>query len=95
MIDPIQAFSSIPIPEQQTVKGGLDPLPPTSKEFDSKVTDTKSEQKAEKQGDSFESYLEDSSIRNLEENHRSLEYNVLDDIRDDSIYKDPGETKLI
>ena len=95
MVDPIQAYSSIPIPDRQTVKGGLDPLPPTSKEFESKVSETNSEQKAEKQGDSFETYLEDSSIQNLEENRRGLEYSVVDDLAQDSIYKDPGETKLI
>ena len=95
MTDPIQGTSSIPLPKYQTTAGDLDPLPTTSPREIKNSDDTRSTETDQNGRDNFATYLDQSSITNVELNTKSLLVDTAEEIRQNSVYQHPASENPI
>ena len=89
MSDPMQATSSIPIPTYQTMQGTRDPLPVSSPRAMARDVQVETEARADKAGDAFKDYLDQTSITVLER-RTGQQRDAADLISQGSTYLQPG-----
>ena len=95
MADPIQSSSSIPLPSYQTLKGGQDPLPPSSPRALDKSSTARAKGDADA-ADSFKrDYLDQSSVTLVEKAKPKKEADAVDLIQQGSVYGQPGTTTTV
>jgi hypothetical protein len=86
MTDSIQRTSTLPLPDFQTNQGDLDPLPTDSpRRINQDLT-----QRAD-----FAAYLNQSSITNVQLNTRSLLFDTVQEIQQNSAYQHPPSNSPI
>lgn len=95
MADPIQSSSSLPLPSYQTLKGGQDPLPPSSPRALDKSATARSVEDAEKTADAFKDHLDQTSTTLIEKAKPKREADVVDLINNGSVYGQPGAATSI
>jgi len=86
MTDPIQRTSTLPLPDFQTNQGDLDPLP------------TDSPRRIEEdqiQREDFAAYLNQASITNVLANTKSLLFDTVQEIQQNSVYQHPASDSPI
>jgi len=80
MTDPIQRVSSLPLPDFQTSQGDLDPLPTDAPR---RIENDQSERS------DFAAYLNQSSLTNVQLNAKSVLFDTIQDIQQNSVYQHP------
>jgi hypothetical protein len=95
MIDRIQATSTLPLADHLTEKANRDPLPVATPKQIEKADNQRLEPSREAKKDSFEDYLDQSSILHLEEQQKSSRFDPVAEMRKNSVYIDPGQQNPI
>ena len=90
MADPIQSSSSIPLPSYQTLKGGQDPLPPSSPRALDRASTARAKDDADAKADAFKDHLDKTSTTLVEKAKPKKEADVVDLITGGSVYGQPG-----
>ncbi|KPL52121.1 MULTISPECIES: hypothetical protein [Hyphomicrobiales] len=94
-IDSIQRSSTVPIPEPVSDRTTRDPLPVDSKLQIDKSNDKRLQPSNDAKTDSFEDYLNDKSVLNLEKNKESSKFDPVAELSKNGVYYDPGKNTPI
>ena len=91
MVDSIQRTSSVPVPDFATAKGKQNPLPINSPAEHGKVDEKVKLANGQANEETFEAYLNQSSISTLEKAQQSGEFDPAGDITANSVYTQPND----
>lgn len=92
MSDSIQKTSSNPLPPYQTMTGQHDPLPPAGQEATQKAEDASHADKTSDTTSSFNDYLNQQSITQLEKAQKGAVFDPAADIASNTPYQGGGQT---